>query len=121
TEQALSELRMDLENVFIPVDQISQKWESLEPTIQVFYPDVEIEGVTDSISTLNLTDNIETRKAALFQIDDLLEHTTSFTLDALLWTAIMIGGTIILTLSYVSIRKFKGGQATLPSRKSENS
>jgi hypothetical protein len=120
-EQALSEFRTDLENVFIPVDRISQKWERLEPTIQVFYPNVEIEDVTASILTLNLSDTIETRKTALIQIDDILEHTTSLNLDALLWTAFMIGGTIILTLSYVSIRKFKGGQATLPSRKSENS
>lgn len=121
TEQALSEIRQDLQNVFMPVDNIVQQWDILAPTVQVFYPEAEIERITVSISRLNANDTVAARDTAFLQINDLIKNSKNPTLDALLWTALTIGGTIILTLSYVSIRKFKGHKAMVRSRRSENS
>ncbi|MGI8315345.1 sporulation protein YpjB [Halobacillus mangrovi] len=121
TKQALIEISRDLQNVFIPVDDIAQQWDVLAPTVQVFYPGAEIEGITVSISSLNSNDTVEARDTAFLQLDDLIKNSKTPTLDALLWTILTIGGTIILTLSYVSIRKFKGHKAMVHSRKSENS
>ncbi|MBA2173891.1 hypothetical protein H0266_03155 [Halobacillus locisalis] len=117
-EQIVS-MEEQVRNVYIPADQIEQQWNELLPILPVV-EDQSLVSQTDTLmDQLVIRDHVQNRQEILKALKEMKER-ESFQLDALVWTAIVIGGTIILTLFYVAVRRWLASKKT-QSQKSENS
>ena len=106
-------------NVYIPAEQIQEKWNELLPILPVVEDEAIVTQANILMDELIVRDHVEKREELLDVLEQLKDR-ESFQMDALLWTAIVIGGTIIITLLYVAVRRWMASKKT-QSQKSESS
>ncbi|UOQ93566.1 sporulation protein YpjB [Halobacillus shinanisalinarum] len=103
-----------LRNQINQIDQIDQdrasfvnNWKALLPTLQLYFDQKELSVVTQSVAVFGNSEMLATQQDVVRRLDKLLEDETPvINYDAFIWTAVIIGCTILITLIYVGARKY---------------
>ncbi|WP_079530115.1 sporulation protein YpjB [Halobacillus hunanensis] len=103
----LHSLREQLSQADVPVADIASRWQSLLPTLKLYLERDEFKPVSQSIEDYTRSETLAAKQEVDNQLDKLLDDKSSLIgFDAFLWTAAIIGTTILITLIYVGTRKY---------------
>lgn len=117
-KEEISQLRRQAGDVQVSSQQLQSNWKVIEPVLISFIPQEGLTEVSAAVSHITSNDAFYAREFLLQELDK-LQLPSATAKDAILLTALIIGGAIIITLIYVAYRKFKASKETL--HKSENS
>ncbi|RWZ60282.1 hypothetical protein EQV77_03030 [Halobacillus fulvus] len=119
TKSQLKEFQMKVVDVTVSEGVLQEDWQRISPVVQAHFGQEEtFRKLNLLVDSLSVDHTIEMREDVSEQID--LLYTKKNMEEALFWTAVLIGGTIIVTLIYVSCRKYAASRKKANSR-SENS
>ncbi|MCA0983037.1 hypothetical protein LCL89_03130 [Halobacillus yeomjeoni] len=117
----VQDLKGALENPFASIVKIESQWEVIAPMLDAYYEKEAVSEISEKIRTLSHEDTFYTREAAIEAVGQLLDAPEEIRMDALWWTAFLVGGTIVLTLFYVALQKMKANQRQSRSKRRDNS
>ncbi|MFG6114538.1 sporulation protein YpjB [Halobacillus sp. MO56] len=103
----------------VALSEIRQFWDSVLPAAALTYEDGFFQQFNQHYKLLTEAENPEEIARILSLSIEMLQESQNeggIRLDALLWTIIIVGGCIILTLSYVGFRKYQAEKKEKTSR-----
>ncbi|MFG6148707.1 sporulation protein YpjB [Halobacillus sp. B23F22_1] len=107
-KEKLKEIQILAENSDINRTDVLEKWTSLSSFIELYFPQEKVHYVNEALQSYHASSSLETQQSLLYYLDYMIpEDEKDNTHDAFIWTAIIIGGSIIGTLFYVGYRKYK--------------
>ncbi|MFQ3542995.1 sporulation protein YpjB [Halobacillus rhizosphaerae] len=102
-------------------EQLLSVWNVYEPAIQVFYSRQGVSQLSRHIDEWQKQEAGE-KEQVIESLQKLTaEHPLALSNDAFIMTAMIIGCSILLTLSYVGLRKFKAEKSEITVRRKSNS
>ncbi|UOR12476.1 sporulation protein YpjB [Halobacillus amylolyticus] len=105
--QELKSLRNQLNQTDQDRSSIVSNWNALVPTLQLYFDQGELSVVTNSMIVFGNSETLAAKQEVVRRLDKLLEDKPSvISYDAFIWTAAIIGCTILITLVYVAARKY---------------
>ncbi len=103
-------------------EQLLAVWNVYEPAIQVFYSSQGVSQLSRDVNEWQKQEAGEKQQQVIESLQMLTaEHPPALSKDAFLMTAMVIGCSILLTLSYVGLRKFKAEKSEIVVRGKSNS
>ncbi|MCP3030709.1 hypothetical protein LF817_05080 [Halobacillus sp. A1] len=104
----VDELKVLVENAETSPSLVTEKWANLEPAMSHYFKGESVNSITSTMDLYVNNPTAGTQQSLVRDLDHLiLEEDESLTYDAFIWTAIIIGSTILLTLVYVGYRKYR--------------
>ncbi|MCA0970363.1 hypothetical protein LCM20_07160 [Halobacillus litoralis] len=100
-------------------ETLVNEWDELSPYVAAFVEEEELLPLKVAFSQLGQHDTMQTRDHVVQSLP-ILEQDWQFKDSALLFTVIIIGGTIVFTLFYVALRRFIANRKS-GHKRSENS
>ncbi|SEH81088.1 Sporulation protein YpjB (SpoYpjB) [Halobacillus karajensis] len=88
------------------LNDISKEWKVLRPVLFTYIEPDSIEAVDSILTDLNEHDTTMGRESLNQELNHILIDKRA-EMDAFIWTALLIGGAILFTLIYVSVRKYR--------------
>ncbi|MFD2925792.1 sporulation protein YpjB [Halobacillus naozhouensis] len=103
----LHSLREHLSQADVPATEVVSHWQSLLPTLKLYIEQEGLDPVSQAIEDYTSSGTLVAKQEIAKQLDKLLDDKSSLIgFDAFLWTAAVIGATILITLIYVGARKY---------------
>ncbi|MFC7060438.1 sporulation protein YpjB [Halobacillus seohaensis] len=102
--------------------QVIKQWTTIAPTLNYFLKPTEIQRVNEAMSHYQSSESLETKQFVMQQLELIsTESSEQRKYDAFIWTAIIIGTTILCTLVYVGYRKYKAERELNKEKRKLNS
>ncbi|MCA1009451.1 sporulation protein YpjB [Halobacillus halophilus] len=106
---------------YLTNEELQNEWEKVVPSLLTYYSYDQLIPIGEQLSKLSEGDSYQIRETMAVEMDQLPEALPALSGDALLWTVVLIGGTILLTLAYVAAKKYQAIATVKGSIKRENS
>ncbi|GGF09526.1 hypothetical protein GCM10010954_04950 [Halobacillus andaensis] len=118
--EKLKEIQVLAENSDVNRTEVLEKWTSLSPFIELYFPQEEVNYVNDALQSYHTSSSLETQQSLLYYLDNMIpEDTKENSYDAFIWTAMIIGGSIIGTLFYVGYRKYRAEKEQVKEKQNQ--
>ncbi|WP_173916312.1 sporulation protein YpjB [Halobacillus sp. Marseille-Q1614] len=112
-----SALQVQVKEAEISPQAAAEQWEQLLPVMGIYFPTDQIEAVSQIMSGYVMNGSPDSVQPLIDSLEVLaVEAEKDTQYDAVIWTVIIIGTTILLTLGYVSFRKFQAEKSQKKSR-----
>ncbi|WP_431799133.1 sporulation protein YpjB [Halobacillus andaensis] len=105
--ERLKEIQVLVENSEADRVSVMEKWTNLSPLLKLNFPKQDVESATTAFLNYGETSTLDSQQTVLNYLDHVVPEETNNKYDAFIWTAIIIGGSILITLVYVSYRKYR--------------
>jgi hypothetical protein len=100
---------------------IIKQWDMVRPVINSYTNKEEIILVDESLNEWTMAGSDTTKTAVVNSLNKLMKPSEDGKSAAMLWMIVIIGGSIIFTLSYVGVRMYQGRSKNRHNLKSGNS
>ncbi|SFK00088.1 Sporulation protein YpjB (SpoYpjB) [Halobacillus dabanensis] len=88
--------------------EIINQWKLVKPVINSYTIKEDIILVDEALSDWSIANSQNSRTAVINSLNNLVEPLKSDESEAVFWMALIVGGSITLTLSYVGARMYQG-------------
>ncbi|SFF61683.1 Sporulation protein YpjB (SpoYpjB) [Halobacillus alkaliphilus] len=106
---------------YLTDEELQNEWEKVVPSLLTYYSYEQLIPIGEQLSQLSDGDSYQIRETMAVELDQLPEALPALSGEALLWTVLLIGGTILITLAYVAARKYQAIAIVKGPIKRENS
>ncbi|MGP4075309.1 sporulation protein YpjB [Halobacillus sp. K22] len=106
---------------YLTEEELQSEWEKVVPSLLTYYSYDQLIPIDEQLSQLAEGDSEQIRETIAVELNQLPEAVPALSMDALLWTVSIIGGTILITLAYVAFRKYQAITIVKGSVRRENS
>lgn len=117
----VQELAIRVTDKTVSHSTLQKEWLSARPLVGFNLNEAELLNIDQSFVKLSERDSLAAREVLSQRMESLLTTTDEVELVALFSTAMMIGGSIVMTLVYVATRKYKGSSKNRHKMKSGHS
>ncbi|QAS50796.1 hypothetical protein [Halobacillus litoralis] len=119
--EKLEVLSSSIENPQNSSLELNELWENISPAVSTIYEAEVVDTAKVSFNKLTVKDSMNERKQLIAHLNKIKQTDDGIAGDAVIWTAFIVGGTILITLLYVSLRQFKSRSKIRHMVKSDNS
>ncbi|ASF39673.1 hypothetical protein CEH05_11225 [Halobacillus halophilus] len=109
------------DNPYLTGGELQSEWEKVVPSLLTYYSYDQLIPIAEQLSQFAEGDSDQIRETLAVELNQLPEAVPALSMEALLWTVLLIGGTILITLAYVAFRKYQAVATVEGSIKRENS
>jgi|GEM_PF-6825567 len=109
------------DNPYLTGEELQKEWEKVVPSLLTYYSYDQLIPIDEQLSQFTEGDSEQIRETIAVELNQLPEAVPTLSMEALIWTALIIGGTILITLAYVAFRKYQAINIVKGSNRRENS